>query len=168
MYPQRFRGWNLYHWIITSVVKEPLRGTKILPLWVWLEIFSLLSFYFSAQYPKRYRKSSRSTLAVSTASLCPHCQRPSQSLWSWCKGGSSTPMTAPLWCVGWRSAQLRTSSCKSLPDCHGAFCPLPLSSSLSVHDFSRHPALSKGSWKLVFCYQSHWHRSIIARIPSYH
>ena len=38
----------------------------------------------------------RSASAASTASLCPHCRRPSHSLWSWCRGGSSTPATAPL------------------------------------------------------------------------
>ena len=46
-----------------------------------------------------------SVSVASTLSLCLHCQRPSHNLWSWCRGGSSTPVTVPRWCAGWRSGQ---------------------------------------------------------------
>ena len=56
-----------------------------------------------------------SVSVASTLSLCLHCQRPSHNLWSWCRGGSSTPMTIPWWCAGWRFGRHRICSAGSLP-----------------------------------------------------
>ena len=62
-----------------------------------------------------------SVSVASTLSLCLHCQRPSHNLWSWCRRGSSTPVTVPRWCAGWRSGRHRICSAGSLPAGLGAW-----------------------------------------------
>ena len=55
-----------------------------------------------------------SVSVASSLSLYLHCRRPSHNLWSWCRGGSFTPVTVPQWCTGWRSGQHKIFSVGSL------------------------------------------------------
>ena len=70
-----------------------------------------------------------SVSVASTLSLRLHCQRPSHNLWSWCRGGRSTPVTVPQWYAGWRSGRHRICSARSLPAGLGTMCYQPPSSS---------------------------------------
>ena len=91
-----------------------------------------------------------SVSVASTMSLCLHCQRPSHNLWSWCRGGSSTPVTVPRWCAGWRSGRHRICSAGSLPAGHGAWGRQPPSSSPVESCWEPCLALT-GAWSLDSC-----------------
>ena len=92
----------------------------------------------------------RSVSVASTLSLCLHCQRPSHNLWSWCRGGSSTPVTVPGWCAGWRSGRHRICSAGSLPTGLAACGRQPPSS--SPVDPCWEPCLAlTGAWSFDSC-----------------
>ena len=91
-----------------------------------------------------------SVSVASTLSLCLHCQRPSHNLWSWCRGGSSTPVTVPRWCAGWRSGRHRICSAGSLPAGHGAWGRQSPSSSPAESCWEPCLALT-GAWSLDSC-----------------
>ena len=91
-----------------------------------------------------------SASVASTASLCPHCRRPSHSLWSWCRRGSSTPATALLWFVDWWSGLHMICFCGSQPARLRAWGRLPLSSSPIVFCLALCLVLT-GAWSLSSC-----------------
>ena len=91
-----------------------------------------------------------SVSVASTLSLCLHCQRPSHNLWSWCRGGSFTPVTVPQWCAGWRSGQHWICSARSLPAGLRVWGRQPPSSSPVESCWEPCLALT-GAWSLDSC-----------------
>ena len=91
-----------------------------------------------------------SVSVASTLSLCLHCQRPSHNLWSWCRGGSSTPVTVPRWCAGWRSGRHRICYARSLPAGHRAWGRQP-PSSFPVESCWEPCLALTGAWSLDSC-----------------
>ena len=112
---------------------------------------------FYSSYPGRcigWRRLSswgvHSVSVASTLSLCLHCHRPSNNLWSWCRGGRSTPVTVPRWCTGWRSVWHRICSAWSLPVGLRAWGWQPPSSSPAEPCWEPCLALT-GAWSLDSC-----------------